>query len=351
MAIKQVRIKDVKPNPFRDMTKYPINKEKIKELKASINRTDFWENIVGRKNGAGAEIAYGHHRLMALEELYKPTEKVGIIIRDLDDETMLHMMVDENLSEWQSDAVVTLETVASVVRAYADGKIKLVKVSAAPERCRYAPHFHLGKPESVTAVERLRKYTAETIQKFLGWKDDTKIQWALQGLHFIERGFLSYNHFKGLGNTAARKLIEETSKTNRGFSTEAKRAVKTGKVTQKKAEKTIRENVRKVANAVNTEIRKEGGTKNASVVGASARKNIRDTGGQTTKKLRDIEDFTNSLIRSIERTLTADDNLYKKLKAVVSNSDYISHRSRSKLVTRLRALSKRASDFADKLES
>ena len=67
----KVKIKDLKPNPFRDMKNYPINQEKIQSLTNSINETGFWDNILARKNNGNIEIAYGHHRLVVLKKLFK----------------------------------------------------------------------------------------------------------------------------------------------------------------------------------------------------------------------------------------------------------------------------------------
>ncbi|GAH85311.1 unnamed protein product [marine sediment metagenome] len=46
----KVKIKDLEPNPFRDMDHYPINPEKIESLKNSISQTGFWDNILARKS-------------------------------------------------------------------------------------------------------------------------------------------------------------------------------------------------------------------------------------------------------------------------------------------------------------
>ena len=87
------RIKEIKPNPFRDASRYPINKEKVAALRRSIQTTGFWDNIVARQQVDGkAEIAYGHHRLQALREEFSPDHEVDLIIQDLDDEAMLKMM-------------------------------------------------------------------------------------------------------------------------------------------------------------------------------------------------------------------------------------------------------------------
>ena len=46
----KVALKDVLPNPNRDLTFNPYNENKIAELVASIQETDFWDNVVIRKS-------------------------------------------------------------------------------------------------------------------------------------------------------------------------------------------------------------------------------------------------------------------------------------------------------------
>jgi ParB-like chromosome segregation protein Spo0J len=108
------RLSEISPNPFRNINHYPIDRAKVEALKGSINRTDFWDNIVARDNGDGAQIAYGHHRLVTLRELFPPDHEVNLIIRDLDDAAMLHVMADENMQEWSSSGPVIVETVRAV---------------------------------------------------------------------------------------------------------------------------------------------------------------------------------------------------------------------------------------------
>ena len=42
------KIKDIRPNPFRQLDRYPLNQVKVDALRGSILTTGFWENIVAR---------------------------------------------------------------------------------------------------------------------------------------------------------------------------------------------------------------------------------------------------------------------------------------------------------------
>ena len=144
----RIRIKDLKPNPFRDMKNYPINEQKVKSLTNSINQTGFWDNILARpkpnhtfmtekiidsdeeydqpeymhiiydENGEEEdyddpifEIAYGHHRLVALKKLFKPDDYVDIPVKELDDSTMIRIMANENDENWGTSPKIIDETV------------------------------------------------------------------------------------------------------------------------------------------------------------------------------------------------------------------------------------------------
>ena len=117
----KIQVSNLRANPFRRITKYPIDREKIKELKASIKETTFWDNIICRKADSIYEIAYGHHRLVAIKEL--GIEEVNIPVRDIDDATMIKIMANENRDSWKCSPSVINETVW-VVRDYLDKELK-----------------------------------------------------------------------------------------------------------------------------------------------------------------------------------------------------------------------------------
>lgn len=117
----KIEVKNLYPNPFRKIDKYPIDKHKIEALKNSIKETDFWDNILARKVNDTFQIAYGHHRLTALKEL-KITE-IDIPVKNLDDATMIKIMANENMSEWSSNTGVILETI-QVAKEYLEGEIE-----------------------------------------------------------------------------------------------------------------------------------------------------------------------------------------------------------------------------------
>jgi polyhydroxyalkanoate synthesis regulator phasin len=203
------KLKDVKPNPFRHIDRYPIHEEKIAALRESIRSTDFWDNIVARQVNGGAEIAYGHHRREALLREFGPEHEVELIVRDLHDATMLRIMAQENMAEWESSAQVEQETVRAVVEAYAEGRVELPAV-AGDERhqVRYAPSFLQEQFDH----GRTDAYTARTVAAFLGWTYD-KVQLTLQALALIEQGAVREEDYANLGWGQARAVTREAHRT------------------------------------------------------------------------------------------------------------------------------------------
>lgn len=164
------RLGDIRPNPFRNIDRYPINREKVDALKASIGRTDFWDNIVARLNDEQRpEIAYGHHRLVALRELFPPDHVVTLIVRELDDAAMLHIMADENMQEWAASSPVIVETVRAT-REF---------LNTSRARAKYS---RAGQPPKPNGIEE--------ITHFLGWPE-ARVKDALAILNAEEAGVLT----------------------------------------------------------------------------------------------------------------------------------------------------------------
>jgi len=210
----KVKINQLNPNPYRDMENYPINREKVEALKASMEQTGFWDNILARpkpfftmevgqveytgaeyilvpgyigvrfwdrditnekdplynkylsiecekhkkafaaleehegmqmcmadwrgeeeygviydRDNAGEEeegpdsgainndkepifeLAYGHHRWVALKEMLSQDNTIDIPVKDISDASMLKIMAKENDNEWETNIAVTDETV------------------------------------------------------------------------------------------------------------------------------------------------------------------------------------------------------------------------------------------------
>ncbi len=120
----KILVSRLKANPYRHIEKYPIDRDKVKALKISIGETSFWDNILARKANGNYEIAYGHHRLIAIQEL--KIRAVDLPVRDLDNATMIRIMANENLENWKMSPAVINETVA-VTKKFLDGELDKYK--------------------------------------------------------------------------------------------------------------------------------------------------------------------------------------------------------------------------------
>ena len=207
-------IKNIVANPFRHIKRYPIKRDKVAALRESLQKTGFWDNIVARVRDGKAEIAYGHHRLVALKEEYSSQHKVNLIIRDLDDEHMIQIMARENMEEWGTNASIEHETIRAVVEAYGAGLVTLPAMSIRTNKIliRYAPSFTQGGDAEYTDTEH--PYTAQTLAEFLGWLEPAggaqkKVEYALTALYFIDEGLLKDSDFDGLSTKQAQAVVEQ----------------------------------------------------------------------------------------------------------------------------------------------
>jgi len=205
-------IADIQPNPFRHIDRYPIRRDKVAALRESLRTTGFWDNVVARVGpDSKPQIAYGHHRLVALREEYQPSHKVNLIVRDLPDDQMLKIMARENLEEWGTSAAVEHETVRAVVEAYAEGRIDLPRPGAKTTTgIRYAPSFIADGPDPGPD----QPYAASVVADFLGWTEPSgapqkKVLYALAALQFIEEGVLTETDFAGLTTKQAEAVVEQ----------------------------------------------------------------------------------------------------------------------------------------------
>lgn len=170
----KVKIKDLKPNPYRHIESYPVDEMKVIALEDSIKQTGFWDNILARQVEGDIQIAYGHHRLEALKRVMSPDEEVDIPVKELDDETMIKIMANENMEHWAATPAVIDQTV------------------------KVAREFLLSHPEIAQEYGEVHKSSATAenmigavlIARFLGWKQQ-KITDSLERLHLVSTGAIT----------------------------------------------------------------------------------------------------------------------------------------------------------------
>lgn len=333
----KVKLKNVNPNPYRDMGSYPILRTKVDQLKKSIASTSFWDNIVAREDGKGGiQIAYGHHRLTALRELYDGEHELDFIVRDLDDGDMLKIMAHENLDEWATDSSIERETVRAVVKAYGSGSIALPKVTSktSSNQLRYAPSFCFG----INSISRsasgseadAKPYNADVIAAFLGGTlPMATVQYTLRALCLIEQGHLSEEQLKGLSSNQAREVVDEVTRSIKHaeeIRKEAERKAKAAptpviaKKTTQEAEKQARAVVKKTAQAVTDTFQKKGSANEAK----AAAREVRVSTHPKDDALPEIDDAAKRIASQIQRLLDPEYDPGKKLTEIIKYKQHLS---------------------------
>lgn len=347
MSLKTVEVAGLRPNPFRRLDEYPIDRAKVEALKESIQSTGFWGTIVARPQGPDYEIAFGHHRMVAIKEL--GLERVEIIVRDLTNEQMLQMMGRENLEEWGSSAWIELETVRSAIEAYGRGEIELPPV---PKKTREDRIRHVSKPPL-----KHHPYTKATVAKFLGWTNRTTggtvqpnfaCEIAFRALDLIEKGLLEEKALKGLTRSQVDFLVSgqmqihrAEMKTAKDYHEQAKREQEAAATAETDDERAIRlerakEHEKSAASHEHdAKARAKGFAKTAQdayqrgegVRDVAQRARNEATPNVTKPEIHEVSEFVDRIKRRlfkfrIGKTLVGDiDFLRKKLKADLSRDD------------------------------
>lgn len=371
--MEKVAISQLRPNPFRELDDYPIDREKVDKLKESISETGFWGTIVARKKGNAYEIAFGHHRQVALVELQQEgvigkSEKVDIIVRDLTNEQMIQLMARENLEEWGTNAYIEAQTVESTIRAYGAGEIEL------PEPIR-TDSKHLR----TSPGPRGGQYTMASVASFLGWtkadgQPNHACNVAFQMLDAFELGIVSRKELRGVKRDMAREIIskamalhreqERIAEERRRMAKEAeKRAAdeedtRKAKALQKAAEELERQAdvAESSAKSIAKDFAKEAVKQTKA--GNWAQRDIREAGEQAKEELRTKREQQIKTARQLYDALRHEvcdmlndkaDDRFASLKKLLRMDCGLELQDIRKLREEVQALQSRAAEFAKEL--
>jgi chemotaxis protein histidine kinase CheA len=242
-------LKDVIPNPYRDLERNPVPEEKIERLLRSYEKLGFQENIPGRvinKNGRRLfQQSGGHSRIAALRRAHPSSQEFNFIVMDYDDAQMIAALGLENSEEFKWNVQIAIESVRAAVQAYADGIITPDKmpyaitshhnneVRIAPSFARSlatAPHtdvaakFESGREgRSIKSGQTIPYgYTSGSLAEFLGMtrKDKERsrangpLELILAALELEELGYLKDIKAAQLPADLKRKIDEAEFKRN-----------------------------------------------------------------------------------------------------------------------------------------
>lgn len=373
MKLIEVTVASLRPNPFREIDDYPLDRVKLDALKESFRETGYWGNITCRKKGTKYEIAYGHHRQRAMEELVEEGEwpkskKVAVICRDLSNEMMLQMMARENAEEYGTDAYTEAQTLESTIRAYGNGEIELPEVERKDER-----YVRFAKPPSTGA------YTMATVAAFLGWtksdgQPNHKCRVAFEVVDAFAEKIVDRNSIRGVSREIANSIVTRAVTLKREQERIAKEKQKRADEARVAAEKSQDAKARAAFNRVATKLEAESRdiAKDAKKVAESfakdaikqaksgnwAVRDIRDAGAEAKARLRSKADQRYQTAREhyfylcklVAKMLNESlDERFKSLVSLMELDCGLEQEDIDQLLTEVKGLQNRAEKFAKKL--
>ncbi|RKZ87727.1 MAG: hypothetical protein DRQ39_03750 [Gammaproteobacteria bacterium] len=348
----KMQLRNVRPNPFRHIERYPIQEEKITALKKSIKDTEFWENIVARQKPDGTvEIAYGHHRLHALREMYSGTHEFDFIIKDLDETAMCKIMVHENMDEWGSSASVEQESLRAIVEGYADGRIELGELSkdTPSSQIRYAPSFIQG---GRAGLNHARPYTTTQLASFTGWKD-WKVKAVLASLELIEQGSMKDDDYKGLMSSQQKEVNTEVKRQQKITAKRVEMLKEEGdteeaEVVAKRGEAEVKQ----VANAVIKNFTKDKEKGTPTRTAAEVASDVRASNSpKDAVEFPDINKVAGKLAVKIGNLLDDDKEMGRVLRSIIKSKRYLADNYKASLIDNLSDLADSANILAKQLKS
>lgn len=141
--MKYIPAEQIGANTRRNFALNPLRSEQIITLVDSYHRNGQKEALSVRQNGDGTyELAAGHHRLAAMGGLtehlpedfsgvcFAPAQGVRCLVEKMDEDQMVHWMIDENSTQPGHFAGVDVDSIAAVVHRVA---YLLISGAACPE--------------------------------------------------------------------------------------------------------------------------------------------------------------------------------------------------------------------------
>lgn len=174
----KVKLKDLHSNPFRNLKKYPVRRDRVDGMKRSILKTGYWKNILVRKLNGKVEMAYGHHRKAALVELYGKDRAVDVILDTMNDARMLQRMANEN------------ERAAELEIDVADASIEAARKFLKANPKELAKYLSGDDPQTKPAPKKsiVKEIGRDPIAAFLGgfWTPD-RVRYVIERLLRYEK--------------------------------------------------------------------------------------------------------------------------------------------------------------------
>jgi hypothetical protein len=153
----RVPLDRVRPNPWRDMGRYPPDEARVEQIKASIKDSGFWDNVVVRESPTEPgmyQLAYGHTRIEAARRA--GVTEIDVPVRELSDEQMLAMMVNENATIYGHGTQTNNHAVAQAAKFIARELLKAEALGG----WEWLTSGHLSRGSIFSFVDSEKSYRA-----------------------------------------------------------------------------------------------------------------------------------------------------------------------------------------------
>jgi ParB family chromosome partitioning protein len=121
-ALQEMPVASIRPNPFQPRVHF--DEAALSELAASIEASGLLQPIIVRPRQGGYELIAGERRWRAVQRL--GWEKIPVVVRDVDDRTLLTLALIENL---QRDDLSPIEEANSYQRLLAEFEMSQAEVA------------------------------------------------------------------------------------------------------------------------------------------------------------------------------------------------------------------------------
>lgn len=257
MKTKTFQLKEILPNPFRDLENNPLVESVVDTLVKSIDQDehkDLWQSrpLAVRINEQDRpELVFGHHTLAALRRLHPSAWEIECAIEKLTDGQMISRMARENATRKSIDIQTLFEAIRAAVETYGAGKISVGegegKIAPASKTnttvLRYAPSYSISEACVVAATtDTCFPYTVETLATFLGFiqpngQSTTAFIAAFGALELIKEGYLTEARIKGLEVFKIAEIVAVGKQQRKKAQEEAARKIAEAKRAQEEAER------------------------------------------------------------------------------------------------------------------
>jgi ParB-like chromosome segregation protein Spo0J len=326
--IVMVPPQELLPNPYRDLSRYVLRRDKIEALRESYRKSGHWHGSIqarpSLKQLGRYEIAFGHHRVEAacLENL----KEIGVVVAPRTNEDMLRMMADENSTEYQHDARVGIETIRAVVEAYGRGEIELEPPPTTPKGS------HAGA--QIYNLQGGKLYSLATVARFLGWVKPSDGQAKMA----CRIAFDGYRNEESAREALSSLKPEESSETAvQAINTAIRAAQREGERLNLTPSK-VRQAEKKAADLTAQEIQKTGAAAardNAVGFGRSAAANI---AGKKKPKPQPVEFFIAKIVQRANSYKNVYQDILRDCRLLLPVMDDIHEKARESLARALRDL-------------